>query len=294
MRKPSPPPRPNRPPAKPDSRGPAPTKPRPVVHATPRVAPAKPRPVAHVIPRGAPAEAGDPWIWGRHAVLAALANPDRKILRLVATEDVAAEFTEAGNGPAPQRVTKEELHRLLPPGAVHQGVALMAKPLRPVAIEDLIDGIAEQEAAVIVALDQVTDPHNIGAVMRSAAAFGAAAVIVPDRNAPEVSGTLAKAASGAVEQVPLIRVVNLNRSLDALKKAGFWVVGLEGDAEQTLASHKLSGKVCLVLGSEGEGLRRLTREACDLMARLPTKGPIASLNVSNAAAIALYEVVRTD
>ncbi|MGB8843048.1 MAG: 23S rRNA (guanosine(2251)-2'-O)-methyltransferase RlmB, partial [Aliidongia sp.] len=221
----------------------------------------------------------------------ALGNPARKLLRLVATADNAAELQALG-GPAPQILPKDELQRLLPPGAVHQGMALIAKPLKPPAIEDVIDSLGDQPTATIVALDQVTDPHNIGAVLRSAAAFGAAALIVPDRNAPDISGTLAKSASGALEHVPLVRVVNLNRALEQLKKAGFWTVGLDGGAERTLASHKLTGRVCLVLGSEGEGMRRLTREACDLMARLPTGGPIGSLNVSNAAAIALYELVR--
>jgi 23S rRNA (guanosine2251-2'-O)-methyltransferase len=240
----------------------------------------------------AAAEIGGPWLWGRHAVLAALANPERKLLRLVATEDNEAELRALGPTPAPQIVSKDELQRLLPPGAVHQGLALIAKPLKPLGIEDVLERLGERRDAIVVALDQVTDPHNIGAVLRSAAAFGAAALVVPDRNAPDVSGTLAKAASGALEIVPLVRVVNLNRALDQLKKSQFWTVGLDGEADRTLASHKLAGRVCLVLGSEGEGLRRLTREACDLMARLPTAGPVASLNVSNAAAIALYELVR--
>ncbi|MEA2755876.1 MAG: rRNA (guanosine2251-2-O)-methyltransferase [Aliidongia sp.] len=270
-----------------EPRSPAPLAPPPRPRAPVAASPSPPRPRAPVVP----GEIGGPWLWGRHAVLAALANPARKLLRLVATEDNAAELQALG-GPAPQILGKDELQRLLPPSAVHQGMALVAKPLRPLGIEDVIEGLDGRADAVVVVLDQVTDPHNIGAVLRSAAAFGAAALIVPDRNAPDISGTLAKSASGAVEHVPLVRVVNLNRTLDQLKKAGFWTVGLDGAAERTLASHKLSGRVCLVLGSEGEGMRRLTRESCDLMAKLPTGGPIASLNVSNAAAIALYELVR--
>jgi len=262
--------------------------------------PARPRPTA---PREAEPRSGDmdssggaPWLWGHHAVSAALKNPARKFVRLVATEEAAAELVGLLGGPAPvepQIMKRESIAKLLPPGAVHQGVALLAKTLKPWQLEDVIAHLGEAERAIVVVLDQVTDPHNIGAILRSAAAFGAVCVVLPDRNAPEISGTLAKSASGAVEHVPLVRVVNLNRALELLKKAGFWSVGLAGEAEQTLASHKLSGRVALVLGSEGDGLRRLTREACDLMARLPTQGPVASLNVSNAAAIALYELVRT-
>ncbi|HEV2674998.1 MAG TPA: 23S rRNA (guanosine(2251)-2'-O)-methyltransferase RlmB [Aliidongia sp.] len=260
--------------------------------ATPR--PAIPRSAE---PRSADANSsgGAPWLWGHHAVAAALKNPQRKLVRLVATEDAAAELAGMLGEAAivePQVMNRDSIAKLLPPGAVHQGVALLAKTLKPWQLEDVIAHLGEAERAIVVVLDQVTDPHNIGAVLRSAAAFGAVAVVLPDRNAPEISGTLAKSASGAVEHVPLVRVVNLNRALEQLKKAGFWSVGLAGDAEATLASHKLSGRVCLVLGSEGDGLRRLTREACDLMARLPTQGPVASLNVSNAAAIALYELVR--
>jgi len=265
--------------------------PRPQATARPQpaVAPPAASPPPPPVTRG---EIGGPWLWGRHAVLAALANPDRKLLRLVATEDSADELRALGSTAELHVLGKDELQRLLPAGAVHQGMALVAKPLKPLDIEDVLERLGDRPNAIIVALDQVTDPHNIGAVLRSAAAFGAAALVVPDRNAPDISGTLAKSASGAVEHVPLVRVVNLNRALEQLKKSQFWTVGLDGAAEQSLASHKLSGRVCLVLGSEGDGMRRLTREACDLMARLPTGGPVASLNVSNAAAIALYELVR--
>jgi 23S rRNA (guanosine2251-2'-O)-methyltransferase len=233
-----------------------------------------------------------PWLWGRHAVLAALANPERKLLRLVATEEAGAELAGTEHEDRLEIVAKDVLQRLLPQGAVHQGLALQAKPLQQPTIEDLLDIIADRPDAVLVALDQVTDPHNIGAVMRSAAAFGAQGILLPERKTPEVSGTLAKSASGAMEHLPLIRVINLNRTLDLLKEHRFWIVGLDGAADQKLSEHKLDGRLCLVLGAEGHGLRRLTREACDLMARLPTGGPIASLNVSNAAAIALYEIAR--
>ena len=240
----------------------------------------------------APSPTGQGWLWGRHAVLAALANPERKPLRLVATEDALPALAPLADMPQPQILDRDALGLLLPPGAVHQGLALKAGPLKPVAVEDLIDRAAGTGQAVIVALDQVTDPRNVGAILRSAAAFGALGVIVPERHAPEISGVLAKAASGAVEHVPLVRSVNLSRALEKLKGAGWWVVGLDGAAERSLAAHKLSGRIALVLGAEGDGLRRLTRDTCDLMARLPTGGPVASLNVSNAAAAALYELAR--
>jgi 23S rRNA (guanosine2251-2'-O)-methyltransferase len=220
--------------------------------------------------------------------MAALDNPERKILRLVATAENAGTFESRTT----QVLAREDLDRLLPAGALHQGLALLAHKLPERHIEDVIAQAEIRQTATVIVLDQVSDPHNVGAVLRSAAAFGALAVIVPERHSPELSGTVAKAASGAVEHVPLIAVVNLARCLEQLKRTGFWVAGLAGDADKTLASLRLSGKVALVLGSEGEGLRRLTRESCDLIARLPTSGPVASLNVSNAAAIALYELVR--
>jgi 23S rRNA (guanosine2251-2'-O)-methyltransferase len=189
-------------------------------------------------------------------------------------------------------LTRADIDRLLPPGTVHQGLALQTQPLPAVAIEDVVRAAEGRERAVVVVLDQVTDPHNVGACLRSAAAFGALALVVPDRHAPDETAALAKAASGALERLPLARVTNLARSLDILKNAGFWVAGLAADGPATLAEGGLSGRVALVLGAEGEGLRRLTREHCDLLVRLPMTGAVESLNVSNACAVALYEVTR--
>lgn len=189
--------------------------------------------------------------------------------------------------PVPVIVDRQDLDRLLPPGSVHQGLALDAAPLPDRPLHALLD--TEALPDLIVVLDQVTDPHNIGAILRSAAAFGARAVIMTDRNAPSTTGALAKTASGAVEHVPLIYVPNLVRALLDLQKAGYWCVGLAEQATKALGDLDLSARTALVLGNEGDGLRRLTREHCDELARLPTGGAIASLNVSNAAAIALYE-----
>ena len=239
------------------------------------------------------------WLYGQHAVAAALDNPRRKIRRLVLTAEAgrnwAPAIETAGHArplPGAEIVDKTELERLLPPGAIHQGIGALCEPLPTPAIEDVARMAADHPEAVVMVLDQVTDPHNVGAIVRSAAAFGALAVVVPDRHAPEETGALAKAASGALERMPLVRVTNVVRTLDDLKKAGFWVAGMAGEAERTLASHKLSGRIALVMGAEGDGLRRLTREHCDFLVKLPMTGAVESLNVSNAAAVALYELVR--
>ena len=223
--------------------------------------------------------------------------------RLVATTDLAADarswLDEAKARPLGdvevETMDRSHLEALLPDGAVHQGLALQAEPLPPTFLEDVLAEVPpapDGGATVVVVLDQVSDPHNVGAVLRSAAAFGARAVVLPEHGTPSSTATLAKAASGALELVPLVRVTNLARALDKLKETGFWCVGLEEGGEKLLTELDLSGRVALVLGAEGEGLRRLTRERCDFLARLPTRDPLGSLNVSNAAAVALYEVAR--
>ena len=238
---------------------------------------------------------GPYWVYGHHAVTAVLGNPQRKLLRLARTgSDIEPGEVEgdAGDWPEWEQVPRDVLESWLPYGAVHQGIAAKVHPLPERGIEDVVADAADRDQAVVLILDQVTDPQNVGAILRSAAAFGALAVVLTERNAAPESGALAKAASGALEHVPLIRVTNLARAIDILKKGGFWIAGLAAEAERTLAQGKLTGKVGLALGAEGPGLRRLTREHCDLLVRLPTGGPIDHLNVSNAAAVSLYELVR--
>jgi 23S rRNA (guanosine2251-2'-O)-methyltransferase len=240
------------------------------------------------------------WLYGVHPVLAAIANPDRQTFRIVVSAEAEASLgpriSAAAQGhmrlPRADIMPRDALERLLPRGAVHQGIAAQVDALEEPDIEDIVRATEGYESARIVVLDQVTDPHNVGAILRSSAAFGVAAVMMPERNSPPSTGTLAKAASGAMERVPLVRVVNLSRALDRLKKAGYWCVGLDADATTQLHDADLTGKIALVLGAEGEGLRRLTREHCDLMARIPITKGMESLNVSNAAAIALYELAR--
>ncbi len=229
------------------------------------------------------------WLYGRHPVLAALANPDRKVEKILATKEVA-ERHAAEFGNRVQIVPREELAQRLPAGAVHQGLAALVAPLEEPSLEDILARCGED--ALILALDQVTDPHNVGAILRSAAAFGVAGLVVTERNAPADTGVLAKAASGALELVPLVRAVNLARTLEQLKEAGFWLYGLDERGDTSIGELDLGGRVCIVLGAEGEGLRRLTAEKCDRLVTIPTKAALAALNVSNAAAVAAYEWAR--
>lgn len=239
------------------------------------------------------------WLYGVHAALAALANKDRKIRRIVLTAEalrghaISIQRARALRPlPGEETTDRQELERLLPPGAVHQGIAVLAEHLDSPGIEDIARLAQNRDHAVVMVLDQVTDPHNVGAILRSAAAFGALAVVVTDRHSPEETGTLAKSASGALEVMPLVRVTNMVRALEQLQEAGFWTAGLAGEATQTLAQARLYGKIALVMGAEGEGLRRLTREHCDHLVKLPMSDLVESLNVSNAAAISLYELAR--
>jgi 23S rRNA (guanosine2251-2'-O)-methyltransferase len=229
------------------------------------------------------------WLYGRHAVLAALANPDRRVERVLATKEVAERHT-AELGAQAELYSREDLAQRLPAGAVHQGIAALVAPLEEPQLDDLLARCGEH--ALVLALDQVTDPHNVGAILRSAAAFGVAGLVVTERHAPHDTGVLAKAASGALEIVPLVRAVNLARTLDQLKQAGFWLYGLDERGDAQISELDLAGRACIVLGAEGEGLRRLTAEKCDRLVTIPTDARLAALNVSNAAAVAAYEWAR--
>ena len=223
-------------------------------------------------------------LFGRHACIAALNNPKRKCTRIFVTDRTAKDLPRTHNHPTPKIVNIREFDNIVPKDAVHQGIAIETEPLPEVNLKSLYN------ENIIVILDQVTDPHNVGAILRSCAAFGAGGIIVPKDNAPFESGTMAKSASGALEIVPICKVTNLARAMDDLKKEGFWIAGLDGKADADLRSANLSGKVAIVMGAEGKGLRPLTQKHCDLLVKLPISSKMESLNVSNAAAICLYEL----
>jgi 23S rRNA (guanosine2251-2'-O)-methyltransferase len=229
--------------------------------------------------------ANRPRLWGRHAVAAALDNPNRRVLKAWATRDAAA-FMQFPGDVAVTLADVADLGRLVPHDAPHQGVVIEVEPLEDAWLDELLASAGDN--AVLLVLDQVTDPHNVGAILRSAAAFGAVGIVTQDRHSPPESGVVAKAASGALERLPWVRVVNLARALEEIGDAGFWRIGLTGDAEIQLKDALGPARVALVLGAEGPGLRPNTREHCDTLARLPISDAVESLNVSNAAAVALY------
>ncbi|MBK1864968.1 23S rRNA (guanosine(2251)-2'-O)-methyltransferase RlmB [Aestuariivirga sp. YIM B02566] len=228
-------------------------------------------------------------LYGVHTVGEALKNPKRKFIKLLATKNaadrLAAEIAQARITIEP--VLPRELDRLLGPEAVHQGLVLDCKPLRQPRLDEI------PREGIVVLLDQVTDPHNVGAIMRSCAAFGVTALVATARHSPEASGVLLKSASGAYEHVPFTKVTNLSRAMAELRDYGFLLVGLDSEAAEDIGDARLSRPVALVLGAEGKGLRRLTRDTCDTVVRLDMPGLIKSLNVSNAAAIALYALHRS-
>lgn len=226
-----------------------------------------------------------PRFWGKHAVSAALDNPDRKVLKAWATRE-AATFMQFPPEMTVVMAEAPDLGRMVPHDAPHQGVVIEVEPLEEIWLGDVLAEAPER--AVLLVLDQVTDPHNVGAILRSAAAFGVIGIVTQDRHSPPESGALAKAASGALERVPWVRVVNLARALEEIAEAGFWRIGLTGDADMDLKDALGPPRVALVLGAEGPGMRSNTRDHCDALARLPIGDAVESLNVSNAAAISLY------
>jgi 23S rRNA (guanosine2251-2'-O)-methyltransferase len=228
--------------------------------------------------------------WGRHAVLAALANPDRRVKRIWGTREALAALDLPPSLPI-NYADVVDLARLVSKDAPHQGLVIEVDPLDDIYLGDILQQeIAADSRRPLVVLDQVTDPHNIGAVLRSAAAFDAAAIITQDRHSPPESGVIARSASGALEIVPWVRVVNLSRALEEIAEAQYWRIGLMGDTEMTLGDTLDGSRVALVLGSEGDGMRHNVMEHCDVLAKLPISPRMESLNISNAAAIALYAV----
>jgi 23S rRNA (guanosine2251-2'-O)-methyltransferase len=218
-------------------------------------------------------------IYGFHPVQEALKNPRRNFIRLLATRNAAERIASPIK---PEIVIPKELDRLVGPDAVHQGLILEARPLRQPRLDQI------ERKGLILLLDQVTDPHNVGAIIRSCAALGAQAVVTPARHSPQASGVLLKAASGAYEHVPYIKVTNLARAITEIRQYGFFIIGLASEANQSIEEVPTSEPLGIVLGAEGKGLRQLTRDSCDILVRLTTLGPIQSLNVSTAAAVALY------
>ena len=228
-------------------------------------------------------------LYGRHAVLAALKNKKRQIHKILCTKENAEEIKKA-TSLIPQIAEKKDIDKLLPPDSVHQGFALYCSRLADYSLEEIIEMASDKERCHVLILDQITDPQNIGTIIRSAVAFNTLALIMQDKNSPLESGAMAKAAVGTLEHLPVARVTNLSRAIEKLKKAGFWVVGMDGYAKTTIDQLDKSGKTAIIMGSEGKGMRRLVEENCDIAVKLPMSELAESLNVAAAAAIALYEI----
>jgi len=228
--------------------------------------------------------------YGKHAVFAALKNKQRKILKVVISPENETEFKREFVNIPYQVGQKKEIEKLVGQNAVHQGYILITCPLESMLLEDLIEKTSHIEKCHVLILDQVTDPQNVGAIIRSAAAFNVTAIIVQDKNTPQESGAMAKASAGTIEFVPIVRVTNLTRAIEQLKKAGFWIVGMDGYATQKIDEVDKNSKLAVIMGSEGAGMRRLVEESCDIRVRLDINERVESLNVSTAAAIVLYEL----
>ena len=286
---------PGKPPGKPPGKAPG-TRAKPHAHAGKRPGDHGTRPA----PSGPKPPSGGHFLWGRHAVLAALANPERRIAALYATKEAGDDMQRCIDAlpesrrdelPAIQECDRRRLEAVHAAGdgdkAVHQGMMAAVWPLEAPDLEDCLAGIGDAPVRLLL-LDQLSDPRNVGAIMRSALALGAAAIVTTHRNAPEESGALARAAAGALERVPMIRVVNLARAIERLQEAGIEITGLAADGDSSVGSLRQSARLGIVLGAEGAGLRHLTRKHCDRLVRIDISEDSESLNVSIAAAIALY------
>lgn len=234
-------------------------------------------------------------LYGRHPVLAVIANPDRIINKILCTKDNFDEVKQhclkhKVNPGLINTVDKREIDRIVSKDAVHQGFAVYCGELEEYSLEDICILADQKQNCHVLILDQVTDPQNIGAIIRSCVAFDTLALIMQDKNSPAESGAMAKASAGMIEHLPLCRVTNLSRAIQQLKTAGFWTVGMDGYAKNTIDKIEKSGKTAIIMGSEGKGMRRLVEEACDITVKLPISPKVESLNVSTAAAIALYEI----
>jgi 23S rRNA (guanosine2251-2'-O)-methyltransferase len=231
------------------------------------------------------------WIYGKHAVKHALRSSNREILRIVILESCADFVKECSNlSLKPEIVDKKFFLSVFGGNATHQGCAVFVKKHRELSIEELANDPLDFRPLMF--LDQITDPQNIGSIMRAAAVFGARAVVVTDRNSPELTPAIAKAASGSIEYIPFIRVTNLVSTINNLKKNGFWCVGLDERSDKKIQDISLDGKFIFIIGSEGNGMRKLTRETCDFLVTLPSRGKFSTLNAAQAATITLYEVLR--
>ena len=235
--------------------------------------------------------------YGRHPVISAITNPQRTINSLFCTKENTEELKNAcikagRNVNLIKTIDKKDIEQMLPRDSVHQGFVAKVQPLPEYSIEEICNLAQEQKDCHILILDQVTDPQNIGAIIRSCVAFNALALIVQDKNSPPENGSMAKASAGMIEHLPICRVTNISRAIEQLKKAGFWTIGMDGYATTTISELKKGGKNAIIMGSEGKGMRRLVEESCDITVRLPISERVESLNVSTAAAIVLYEISK--
>lgn len=229
------------------------------------------------------------YIYGKHPSIAALSNPKRKIIDIFCTQEIFSKHKGLIESFKYKITTNQQLSSLLPKDATHQGIVLLVTQIATSSLNSINLSAPNTKLAI---LDQITDPHNLGAILRSAAAFGITAIIMTNDSSAEESGVVAKTACGALELVPIIRVVNLKSTIDLLKKQGFWIIGLDGFAKEFISQRILSGKVAMVLGAEGAGMRRLTTAACDMLVKIPISESMESLNVSTAASIVFWEASK--